>query len=213
MQAGENAREHGGFAARLPVSGSPEWTLVALFGQKPKDLPRTADLVPMNEQVSIGFSRRLVLAFAAVFAVLAVSGAWQAVSAHETVRLLIVLVAFGGISVVYAAQVIRRGPVLLLDDEGLTDARGGIVVRWNDVEAAHVAERRASFDRYHDLVLTVAREQRSLSLDQLTSKWSDVVDLVEDRLGKQVSVRREGGLISKQSRRRPLAGSPAAGRG
>jgi hypothetical protein len=159
----------------------------------------------MNVQVSIGFRRRLALAFAALFAVLAVNSAWQAVSDHETVRLLIALLAFGGISVVFAVRVLHRGPVLLLDDECLTDARGGLVVRWNDVEAAHVAERRGSFDRYHDLVLTVAREQRVLQLDQLTSKWSDVVGLVESRLGKQVSVRREGGLVSKQSRRRPPA--------
>ena len=161
----------------------------------------------MNEQLSIGFSRRLATMFAALFAALAVSGIWQAVSAHEAARLLIVLFVFGGVSAAFAVQILSREPVLLLDEEGLTDARHGLVVRWRDVEAAHVTERRGSFDRFHDLVLTVAREQRSLSLDQLTTRWSDVVGLVENRLGSQVSVRREGRVVSNRWRRGSLVDS------
>lgn len=154
----------------------------------------------MNYQISIGFKRQLAFAFAIVFGVLAVSGTWQAISSHDVVRLVIVLVAFGGAAVAYAAQVLHRDPVLVIDEEGLTDRRSGKVIRWCDIESAHVAERRRRFDRYHDLVLTVARGQTaSLCLDQLTRTWSEVVELIEGRLGMQVAVQREGGLIRRSS--------------
>ncbi len=157
----------------------------------------------MNEKVSIGFSRRLVFAFASVFAILAISGVWRAISSHEAVRPLIVLVTFGGLSAVYAALLFQRRPVLVLDGDGLTDIRRSIVVRWHDIEAIHVAERRRTLDRYHDLVLTLAPEQTlSLSLDQLTRRWSDVVELIEGRIGTQVPVRRETSVLPIRSRRR-----------
>jgi len=157
----------------------------------------------MDEKVSIGFSRRLVFAFASVFAVLAISGVWRAISSHGAVRPLIVLVTFGGLSAVYVALLLQRHPVLVLDDDGLTDIRRSIVVHWHDIEAAHVAERHRTLDRYHDLVLTVAPEQTlSLSLDQLTRRWSDVVELIEGRMGTQVPIRRETGVLSMRSRRR-----------
>jgi len=163
-----------------------------------------------QEQVSIGISRRLVLACAALFAVLAVSGAWRAASSHEVVRPLIFLVVFAGISAAYAALLLPRRPVLLLDSDGLTDLRAGVAVRWRDIEAAHVAEHHTTLDRYHDLVLTVAPEETlSLSLDQLTRRWSDVVDLIEDRIGRQVSIRREPRVVAKRSHRRPRRTEPS----
>jgi hypothetical protein len=164
----------------------------------------------MDKQISIGFSRRLVFAFASLFAVLAVSGVWRAISSHEAMRALLVLVTFGGLFAAYAALLLHRRPVLLLDDDGLTDLRGGIVVRWDDIEAAHVAERHRFFDHYHDLVLTVAREQAlSLSLDELTRSWRDVVKLIEGRMGRQVSIRRETGVISRRPRRRSCRTEPS----
>jgi len=164
----------------------------------------------MNEQISIGFSRRLPSAFAFLFAVLAVSGVWQAISSHEALRALIVLVTFGGMSVVYTVLLLYRHAVLLLDEDGLTDVRGGIVVRWHDIEAVHVAERHRLFDHYHDLVLTDARGQTlSLSLDQLTRKWMDVVALIEGRIGGQVPIRRETGAISSRSQRRSRRAQPS----
>lgn len=164
----------------------------------------------MNEQISIGFSRRLVFAFAFLFAVLAVSGVWQAISSHEAVRAVIILVTFGGMSVAYTALFLYRHPVLLLDDDGLTDVRGAVVVRWHDIEAIHVAERHRLFDHYHDLVLTDARGQTlSLSLDQLTRKWMDVLELIEGRMGRQVPIRRETGTIAGRSQRRSRRTQPS----
>ncbi len=166
--------------------------MVALLGITLKELGRAADPLAMNEQqVRIHFRRRLASAFAAVFAVLAVSGAWQAISSHDLARLLIVLAVFGGAAAGYVTQLLRRGPVLLLDAEGLTDVRGGKLVPWYDIESAHVAERRSGFERYHDLVL-VGREQTvSLSLDQLTRTWADIAELIERRLSRPVDIRRE----------------------
>jgi len=186
--------------------GQPHWTYGALFGIKLKAAGGPADLLAMTKQVSIGFKRRLALAFAIVFAALAVSSAWQAVSSHDLARLVIVLVVFGGTAAAYVIQVLRREPVLVLDEEGLTDRRGGTAVRWCEIEDAHVAERHGPFDHDHDLVLTLVRGQTlSLSLDQLTSSWSEVVTLIEGRLGRQVSVLREGGLV-RHSRLRVLPG-------
>ena len=168
--------------------------MVALFGLNLKACGGGADHPTMNQTVSIGFSRRLVLALATLFAVIAVTGAWRAGVSHNGLQLLLVLLTFGGMSAAYGAQLLRRGPVLLLDDDGLTDVRRGVVVRWQEIKAAHVAEPRRSFDRYHDLVLTVTPEETlSLPLDQLTRKWSDVVALVEDHLGRQLPIQREGG--------------------
>ena len=155
----------------------------------------------MNEQVSIGFRRRLAFAFAGIFAALAVNGAWRAIASHNTVQLLVVLVAFGGIAAAYAAQALHREPVLLVDDEGVTDLRGGKVVHWHEIEAAHVAERRMGFDHYHRLVLTLGRGQAlSLPLDQLTRKWTDVAGMIEGHLGRQVAIRREGNPLVRRSR-------------
>jgi len=152
----------------------------------------------MRQQVCIGFRRRLASAFAVVFAVLAIDGTWQAASSGDLLRVLVVLAVFGGASCAYIAQVLRRGPVLLLDEEGLTDRRRGGTIRWSEIQAAHVAESHRRFDRSHDLVLTVGRDQTlCLSLDQLTRTWGEVVELVEGRLGRRVSVRREGGVIRR----------------
>ena len=175
--------------------------MTALLGIGLEWLARPADPLAMDEQVRISFRRRLASAFAAVFAVLAVSGAWQAISSHELTRLLIVLAVFGGAAAAFATQLLRRDPVLLLDAAGLTDVRGGNVVPWHDIESAHVAERRSGFERYHDLVL-VAREQTvSLSLDQLTRTWGDVAELIERRLSRPVDVRRERSPRGRRSTR------------
>jgi hypothetical protein len=160
----------------------------------------------MKQQVCIGFRRRLASAFAIVFAIVAVDGAWQAGSSNDLPRLLIILTVFGGACCAYLAQALRRDPVLLLDDEGLTDRRRGDTIRWSDIKTAHVMESHGRFDRYHDLVLTVGRGQTmSLSLDQLTRTWGEVVEMVEGRLGRRVAVVREGGVL-RRWRGRVLAG-------
>jgi hypothetical protein len=159
--------------------------------------PCAADAVAMTEPLSIGFKRRLAGVFAAVFALLAVTGTIQAISSHEAVRLVVALVVFGGAAAVFAAHALHRAPVLVLDHEGLTDLRGGVVVRWQDVRAVHVAERRDSVDRCHDLVLTVDGGHRhSLSVDHLTTRWRELARLVEARVGSQVTVRRESAFAT-----------------
>ena len=152
----------------------------------------------MNESLTIGFKRRLAAVFAAVFAVLAVSGAWRAIDAGDSARLVTALVVFGGLAGAFAAHALRRGPALVLDAEGLTDLRRNVVVGWDEIDAAHVAERRGGPGRCHDLVLDVAGRQLSLPLDDLTRRWSELAGVVERRLGTEVAVRREPSALARR---------------
>jgi hypothetical protein len=185
----------------MPTPGRSTGHMVALFGITLEWLGRTADQLAMDDQLRIGFKRRLASAFAAVFTLLAVSGAWQAISSHELARLLIVVAVFGGAAAAFMTQLLRRNPVLQLDAEGLTDLRRGSTVRWRDIESAHVAERRFGFERYHDLVLVARRQTVSLSLDQLTRTWGDMTELIEARLSRPVDIRREPSAGARRSAR------------
>jgi hypothetical protein len=178
--------------------------MVALFGQLLKYPWGRADWLAMseneafNENVSIGFSRRLAGAFALLFAAVAVSGAWQAASAGGAIRAAVVLTLFGGVAVAFAAQALQRRPVLVLDEQGLTDVRGGVSVRWQEIEAARVARRRP---RCHDLVLTIARGQTvRLSLDQLTRRSAEIARLLEGRTGRAVELERAWALLGRGRR-------------
>lgn len=129
------------------------------------------------------------------------TGAWRAFASHDPAQLAFVVLAFGGVAAAFASQVLHHDPVLLLDAERLTDVRGGNVIAWKEIEAVHVAKRNGIFDRCHDLVLTVAGEQTlSLPLDLLTRTWSDVVELVEGRLGRPVAIQSERGPITRRAR-------------
>jgi hypothetical protein len=178
--------------------------MVALFGQLLKSVQGRADALAMsnyvavNQNVSIGFSRRLAVAFAVLFATVAVSGAWQAATTHDATRSAVVLAMFGAVAVAFAAQALRRRPVLVLDEQGLTDVRGGVSVRWQEIEAARVARRRP---RCHDLVLTVARgETVRLSLDQLSRRSAEIARLLEGRTGRTVALEYEGALRGRVRR-------------
>jgi hypothetical protein len=90
------------------------------------------------------------------------------------------------------------------------------MVRWTSVGDAHLRQRQGVFGVYHHLVVTVRREDQSpiedssglrtsrvptetvdFSLDQLAMSWSDVLALVQQRLGKDVPAKREAGLFRK----------------
>jgi hypothetical protein len=79
---------------------------------------------PAHEHVSIGFSRLTALAFAAIFAFVAVNGASRAVAEHDVVRLVVVLAVFGGIAAAFLARALRRAPVVGIDEQGPSAVRG-----------------------------------------------------------------------------------------
>jgi hypothetical protein len=156
-----------------------------------------------TDNVSIGFSRKLSLAFAVLFAAVAASGAWDAVSSGRPLRAVVVLLLFGAPAALLAVQALQRDPVLVLDDQGLTDVRGGRSVRWQEIEAAHVAHRGP---RCHDLVLTLARGQTlRLSLDQLTRRWPEIARLTERSTGRRVAVETELFASARRALRTSLA--------
>jgi hypothetical protein len=112
------------------------------------------------------------------------------------------------------SQVLRRGPVLIFDDTTFTDCKSGDVIPWDSVFDVYLRQRQGIFGVYHHLVFHIRREAVSRDLEQLTSSrvpvqtlrrsidqlsigWSDIVTLVQERLGKPIPVRHEGGLFGK----------------
>jgi hypothetical protein len=112
--------------------------------------------------------------------------------------------------VFFARRALRRGPVLVLDGEGLTvvaEAGKGRRIRWGDVDAIYVNERPGVYGiERHTLVCRVRRsasasvqpnaiadpiggadeEPVELPLEMLSMDWNDVVKAIQDRLGRRV---------------------------
>jgi hypothetical protein len=112
------------------------------------------------------------------------------------------------------SQVLRRGPVLIFDDTTFTDCKSGDVIPWDSVFDVYLRQRQGIFGVYHHLVFTIRREVLPRGLEQLTSSrvpvqtlrrsidqlsmgWSDIVTLVQERLGKPIAVKHEAGLFGK----------------
>jgi hypothetical protein len=106
--------------------------------------------------------------------------------------------------------------MLILDDATFTDGKSGDVVPWDSVFEVHLRQRQGVFGVYHHLVFTIRREKPStevdsealstsrvpvqtlrVPIDQLSMGWSDIVTLVQERLGKPIAVRHEAGPFGK----------------
>lgn len=81
----------------------------------------------------ISVNRKLLGAFAALFAVLVVVGTSREVSKGSIGGVLFIVLVFGGLFVFYARGFLQRGPALIVDPERLSDLRSGRVIRWSDV--------------------------------------------------------------------------------
>lgn len=127
---------------------------------------------------------------------------------------LIILGALGVPLIFYLAHAFRRRPVLVIEDDTFTDGRSGEIVPWDSIFEAHLRQRQGVFGVYHHLIFTIRRESPSRDLEQLTSSrmpvhtlrlpidqlsmgWSDIVTLVQERLGKPIAVKHEAGLFDK----------------
>lgn len=106
--------------------------------------------------------------------------------------------------------------MLVIDDDTFRDGRSGEVVRWESVFEVYLRQRQGVFGVYHHLVFIIRRETLPteidsdnlitsqvpvqtlrLPIDQLSIGWSDIVALVQERLGKPIAVKQEAGLFGK----------------
>jgi hypothetical protein len=160
--------------------------------------------------VSIRVNRKL-FALAVIFlSVIVAVGLSRAASSGNVVAALIVLVVIGGPCLLYVRGLFRRGPAIIISSEGLGGFRVGRIVPWASVSDIHVAQQQSIFGVTHQLVLTVRRDDRApikdslglltsriptetveFSIDQLAMPWSEIVALVQDRLGRDISTKRQ----------------------
>lgn len=123
---------------------------------------------------------------------------------------IIITVVFGGSFAYYAWGLVRRGPAIVVSAEGLGGFRVGRTVPWGNISDIYTTKRQGAFGVVHQLVLTVRRDdgppvQDSLglltsrvpteiiefSINQLAMPWNEIVELVQDRLGRSIPTRRE----------------------
>lgn len=167
-----------------------------------------------DDSVYVRFDRRKTLAYAFLCALI---GAIAVSRAKGTSDAVILLVVIGMPLIFFLAQALRRGPVLIFDDNAFTDCKSGEVIPWDNVFEVYLRQRQGVFGVYHHLVFTIRREKSSESgvdldelatsqmpvqtlrrpIDHLSIGWSDIVTLVQERLGKPIAVHHEAGLFGK----------------
>lgn len=164
-----------------------------------------------DSPVYVRFDRRKALASVLLFAAVMAVGVSRAHRASGIVILVVVL----SIPLIYfLTRVLRQGPVFVLGDAKFTDCKSGESYLWDDVFEVYLRQRQGIFGVYHHLVFTIRREpgvrdldilsssQMSVqtlrrSIDQMSIGWSDIVALVQQRLGKDIPTRREAGPFRK----------------
>jgi hypothetical protein len=160
--------------------------------------------------VRIQLNRKLFAAAALFLGAITAVGLSRAVAAGDIVAALITLVALGGPCAIYVRGLFRRGPAIIIDSNGLAGFRTPRAIHWGDVSDIHLSQRQGLFGVYHRLVLTVRQEDGppvedshgllssrvpietvDFSIDQLAMPWSEIVALVQERVGRNVSTKRE----------------------
>ena len=169
--------------------------------------------------VRIQVNRKLFALVAALLGIIMVAGLLRAVSTGNIVAALLTVIVLGGPCAIYLRGLLRRGAALTIDDNGLAGFRTSRTIRWEDVSDIHLSQRQGPFGMYHRLVLTVRIEDGppiedslgllssrvpietiDFSIDQLAMPWSEIVTLVQDRLGQKVSTRSETWLSALRAK-------------
>ncbi len=166
----------------------------------------------MNEAVRIHVNRKLFGLAAVGFGVVGIGTLSREISAGSFGVAAIILILFGGGFAYYARGFVRRGPVIVIDPDGLSGVRIGQMIRWTSIGDVHVTKRQGVFGEYHHLVITVRREDRpstedsrglwtsrvptetvDFSIDLLAMPWGEVVAAVEGHLEKDIATRKQRG--------------------
>jgi hypothetical protein len=163
-----------------------------------------------SDNVSIRLNRKLFTLAAIFFGFVMAIALSRSVASGNVLAALIALVVIGAPCVYAVYGALRRGYALVIDSGGLSGFRAGRAIKWTDVSDVHISQRQSAFGVYHNLVLTVRREGQppvedplglltsrvqtetvEFSIDQLAMPWSEIVALVQERLGRNVSTKRE----------------------
>jgi hypothetical protein len=167
--------------------------------------------------ILVSVNRRLAIAATLFIGVILFAGISRAVATDNIEATVLVAVFIGLPFAYYMRRAFQRRPVLVLGDRALTIGRSGQVIPWDTVFEVHLRQRQSVFGVYHHLVLTVQpdvapQDDRSLAMlktskvpvetvrqpiDQLSMSWSDILALVQQRLGKDIPTRREAGMFRK----------------
>lgn len=158
----------------------------------------------------IQLNRKLFTAAAFFLGILTVAGMSRAVSAGNVVAAAITLVAVGGPCAIYVRGLLRRGPAIIIDSDGLAGFRVPRTIYWADVSDIHLSQRQSAFVAYHRLVVTLRGEDQppiedshglltsrvptetiDFSIDLLAIPWTEAVALVQERFGRNISTKRE----------------------
>jgi hypothetical protein len=147
-----------------------------------------------ESEVNIYVNRRREILSAGIFGVFAAIGVEGLVTDTRIDVSILLLVAFGPLLVVAIRRAARRGPILVLGKDAVTDPGRGVMIRWESVEDARVSEIRGAFNTYHQLHLRGSASSSEATsheghdtidvdlLDRLSLPWEEVVEEIERRL-------------------------------
>ena len=161
------------------------------------------DSLAERGRICVGIHRGKALGYAAVLGVSLVIGVPRASGVSATIALIVLGLPFA----FFVWEALRQRPVLILDEQALTDARAGRTLRWTDVEEVYARARQGAYGMHHELVLTSRKasdlgrpkphrfisrygpdDELTLSLDDLALPWERIVWLVEERIGHPVPI-------------------------
>ncbi len=154
------------------------------------------------QRTSVYSNRFKSVGWALFFGLLTIAGTVRAVTANSTVGVVIAVVLFGAPCAYFARSAAQRAPALVIDGNALTDELSGRVVPWESVTVGRIDVHQGLFNEYHSLVLHLEHDSEAgrpfmmtnatnpdevtISLDQLSMPWKEVVKLVEQASGRRV---------------------------
>jgi hypothetical protein len=164
----------------------------------------------MNKPLSIYGNRRLLASAAIFLGLITVLVVWRAFAAGSVGMAIFLAVLFGLPLACYVAALLRRGPAVVIGPAGLSGSRVGRTIRWASISDIHATRHRGAFGVYHDVVVRVKRADPSrrddrraplassaptetveFSIDLLTMRSSDIVALLQERIGRTVETKRQ----------------------
>jgi hypothetical protein len=164
----------------------------------------------MNEPLSIYGNRKLLASAAIFLGLMTVLVLWRAFAAGSVGMAIFLTVLFSLPLACYLAALFRRRPAVVIGPAGLGGSRVGCTIGWASIGDIHARRQWGPFGVYHDVVVRVNRADPSrpehgrapfassaptetveFSIDLLTVRPSDIVALLQERIGRTVEMKRQ----------------------